>query len=237
ARVSEDPGSGRFQLLRAVDEDRDQTYFLWGLTQAQLRHAHFPLGAMLKPAVRARAVELGLAVAEKPDSHEICFVPGNDYGAFLSAYAAEQHAALPDPEGELVTSDGRVLGAHAGIQHFTVGQRKGLGVAVGKPLYVLQLDPARNRVTVGDGAGLMARSLRASGCSWISGEAPAQPIRVSARIRHRHQPAPAWAEALPGGMLRVDFDESQRAITPGQAVVLSQGEVVLGGAWIDASAR
>ncbi|HVA65063.1 MAG TPA: tRNA 2-thiouridine(34) synthase MnmA [Terriglobales bacterium] len=238
ARVRFNPDSKQYELWRGVDESKDQTFFLWGLTQEQLSRAVFPLGEMCKPAVRARAAALGLAVADKPDSNEICFVPGNDYAAFLEAYAAEQGTALPDTTGDLVTRDGRTVGVHEGIHRFTVGQRKGLGLATqsgagSTALYVINIDAATRRVTVGEEAALHARELAASGCHWISGKPAAGPFRVEARIRNRHVPAPAWAEPLPGQRLRVCFDEPQRAITPGQSVVLYQGEQVLGGAWID----
>ncbi|MGH9487082.1 MAG: tRNA 2-thiouridine(34) synthase MnmA [Terriglobales bacterium] len=236
ARAGYDQASGAYGLWRAVDENKDQTFFLWGLTQEQIAGARFPLGEMRKSEVRARAEAFGLAVAHKPDSHEICFVPGNDYGAFLAAYAAEQGGTEPASAGELVTSDGRSLGHHAGVEHFTVGQRKGLGVATGTPLYVIQLNAAERQVVVGGANELLARRLSASRCNWIAGDGPQGPLRVEARIRHRHTPAAAWAEPGPGQRLRVEFDQPQRAITPGQAVVLYQGTRVLGGGWIDASA-
>jgi tRNA-specific 2-thiouridylase len=236
ARVEYDAGPGAYVLRRAVDDSKDQTFFLWGLTQEQLERARFPLGGLRKQDVRARAAQFGLAVAEKPDSNEICFVPGGDYPAFLAAYANEQSETVPSGNGEVVAGDGRVLGAHGGVHRFTVGQRKGLGIAAGEPLYVIELDAARNRVVVGPETALLARTLTASRAHWIAGAAPAPPVRVEARIRHRHAPAPAWAEPLPGARLRVEFDQPQRAITPGQAVVLYQGDRVLGGAWIDAAA-
>ncbi|HET9785256.1 MAG TPA: tRNA 2-thiouridine(34) synthase MnmA [Terriglobales bacterium] len=237
ARVQHNPESGAFELLRALDTAKDQTFFLWGLNQEQLAAARFPLGGMHKPEVRAQAAALGLAVADKPDSHEICFVPGDNYNDFLSAYAAEQGEAEATREGAMVTSDGRVVGRHQGIEHFTVGQRKGLGLATGNPLYVIQVDAAAGQVMVGPEEELMARELAGSGCNWIAGDAPSGPVRVEARIRHRHTPAAAWAEPLPSHRLRVTFDAPQRAITPGQAVVLYQGEKVIGGAWIDGSRR
>ena len=233
ARVSHNPQTGAHELRRGLDDSKDQTFFLWGLTQEQLSRALFPLGGLTKAAVRARAAGYGLQVADKPDSHEICFVPGNDYTAFLDAYAAEQGAPPPQTTGELVSTDGRVLGTHGGVQHFTVGQRKGLGVTAPNPLYVLQTDAATQRVVVGAESDLMRRELAASACHWIAGAPPAAPIRVTARIRHRHRPAAAWAEPLPNTRLRVTFDAPQRAITPGQSVVLYQDDLVLGGAWID----
>lgn len=238
ARVRHDAASGSYELWRAVDAAKDQTFFLWGLNQEQLAAARFPLGGLHKPEVRAQAAALGLVVAAKPDSHEICFVPGNHYGDFLAAYAAEQGEPEPVSRGgEMVMSDGRVVGRHAGVEHFTVGQRKGLGVATGSPLYVIQVDAAAGQVTVGPKEELLARELDGSGCNWIAGDAPSGAVRVEARIRHRHAPAAAWAEPLPGHRLRVTFDAPQRAITPGQAVVLYQGEKVIGGAWIDGSRR
>ncbi|MGH9484669.1 MAG: tRNA 2-thiouridine(34) synthase MnmA [Terriglobales bacterium] len=233
ARVRYNEEQSAYELVRAVDEAKDQTFFLWGLTQEQLAAARFPLGAMRKPEVRAQAAAFGLSVAEKPDSNEICFVPGNNYAAFLDAYAAEQGESATAQSGELVATDGRVLAHHGGVEHFTVGQRKGLGVASGSPLYVLQVDAAAQRVTVGSDAELRSNHLEASGCNWISGDAPSGPVRVQARIRHRHTPAAAWAEPKPGARVSVVFDEPQRAITPGQSVVLYDGETVLGGAWID----
>ncbi|MGH9475408.1 MAG: tRNA 2-thiouridine(34) synthase MnmA [Terriglobales bacterium] len=232
ARVRQDPSTGKYELLRALDDTKDQTFFLWGLTQEQLAGARFPLGDMRKTEVRAHAAAFGLSVAEKPDSNEICFVPGNDYGAFLKAYATEQGEAPDSTEGELVTSDGRVLAHHGGVEHFTVGQRKGLGIATGEPLYVLQINAVNQRVVVGSAADLLHRCLEATACNWISGDAPSGPARVTARIRHRHAPAAAWAEPRPGHRVHVEFDEPQRAITPGQAVVLYDGERVLGGGWI-----
>lgn len=241
ARVAQ-AADGTFQLRRARDEAKDQTYFLWGLNQEQLRHSAFPLGEMTKPEVRVAAARLGLRVAEKAESYEICFVPGNDYAAFLDAYSADQR--LPAPAaGELVTTTGRVLGRHAGVHHFTVGQRRGLGVATGDPLYVLRVLPDTGQVVVGGEEELYHSSLLATGVNWISGAPPAEAlaagVRVSARIRHRHPPAPARARleaaAEGGSQLRVIFDAPQRAIAPGQAVVLYQEDLVLGGAWIEAA--
>jgi tRNA-specific 2-thiouridylase len=235
ARVQYDASRGCFELLRAMDTAKDQTFFLWGLSQEQLAAARFPLGTMSKPEVRAQAAALGLSVADKPDSHEICFVPGDNYGDFLSAYASEQGETVTASGGEMVMGDGRVVGRHQGVEHFTVGQRKGLGLATGDPLYVIQVRADTQQVVVGSASDLMARRLEASGCNWITGAAPAGAVRVEARIRHRHTPAAAWAEPRPGHRLHVEFDEAQRAITPGQAVVLYQGDNVIGGAWIDSS--
>lgn len=229
ARVRLNPATGRFELLRALDEAKDQTFFLWGLTQEQLAHAEFPLGELLKNEVRRQAHELGLAeVADKPDSHEICFIPDGDTAGFVAAYAGGNASS-----GEVVNREGKVLARHDGVHHFTVGQRKGLGIAAANPLYVLELDAAAQRVVVGGTEELLRDELTASGCNWIAGEPPSNAIRVQARIRHRHRPAAAWAEALPENRLRLRFDEPQRAIAPGQTAVLYAGDLVLGGGWID----
>jgi tRNA-uridine 2-sulfurtransferase len=242
ARCEFDPERNRWLLLRAADRAKDQTYFLFGLTQEQLSRTRFPLGQMTKARVRDLAREHHLALAEKPDSQEICFVPGGDYKRFIDAYLAEQGEQLPDTSGDLVASDGRVLGHHDGVHNFTVGQRKGLGVATGSPLYVININGARGQVTVGDNESLMSRRLLAHNLNWIaidglhgseSAAADATaPVRVHAKIRHRHEPAPAVIENAPNGEVLVTFDEPQRAITPGQAVVFYDGDIVVGGGWI-----
>ena len=226
ARCEFDAGRNRWLLRRAADPAKDQTYFLFGLTQEQLSRTLFPLGHMNKPQVRELAREHHLALAEKPDSQEICFVPGGDYKRFIDAYLDEQGEQLPDTSGELVTTDGKVLGHHEGIHNFTVGQRKGLGVATGSPLYVININGAEGKVTVGGNDDLLSRTLIAHKLNWIavdglhdSGANANTPMRVSAKIRHRHEPAPAVLENAPNGEVRVTFDEPQRAITPGQAVV------------------
>src|SRR5205807_1062271 len=203
-----------------TDRSKDQTYFLFGLTQDQLRRTLFPLGDMTKPQVRELAAKHGLAIAEKPDSQEICFVPGGDYKRFIDAYLAEQGESLPDTSGELVSAGGEVIGRHSGIHNFTVGQRKGLGVATGSPLYVLELRGDRHQVVVGSGDELYSDVLRARDLNWIAVADLPQPIEVEARIRHRHTPAAALVEPIAGsGDVQVTFREPQRAITPGQAVV------------------
>ncbi len=232
ARVEWDPASGRWLLRRAVDETKDQSYFLFGLTQEQLSRTRFPLGAMHKSEVRELARRHGLALAEKPDSQEICFVPGGDYKKFLDAYLEEQGEERPDSTGELVTTDGRVVGRHQGIHQFTVGQRKGLGVATGSPLYVLEVRGESRQVVVGNGEALFSRTLRARQLNWIATDGISAPMRVSAKIRHRHQPSPATVEQVAEDEAVVTFDAAQRAITPGQAVVLYDGDVVVGGGWI-----
>ena len=244
ARCEFSPERNRWLLRRAADPAKDQTYFLFGLTQEQLSRTLFPLGHMNKPQVRELAREHHLALAEKPDSQEICFVPGGDYKRFIDAYLAEQGESLPDTSGELVTTEGRVLGHHEGVHNFTVGQRKGLGVATGSPLYVININGAEGKVTVGGNDDLLSRTLIARDLNWIaidglrdSGADANAPMRVSAKIRHRHEPAPAVIEPAANGEVRVTFDEPQRAITPGQAVVFYDGDVVVGGGWIAEAAR
>jgi tRNA-specific 2-thiouridylase len=232
ARCEFDPARNRWLLRRAADPAKDQTYFLFGLTQEQLRRTLFPLGHMKKPQVRELAREHHLALAEKPDSQEICFVPGGDYKRFIDAYLTEQGEQLPDTSGELVTTDGKVLGHHEGVHNFTVGQRKGLGVATGSPLYVININGAEGKVTVGGNDDLLSRTLIAHKLNWIAIDGLTAPLRVTAKIRHRHEPAPAMLENALNGEVRVTFDEPQRAITPGQAVVFYDGDIVVGGGWI-----
>jgi tRNA-specific 2-thiouridylase len=232
ARVEFDEASGRWLLKRPTDRSKDQTYFLFGLTQEQLSRTLFPLGRMTKPEVRERARKHGLALAEKPDSQEICFVPGGDYKNFLDAYLAEQGDSLPDTAGELVTTDGRVIGEHGGIHNFTVGQRKGLGVATGSPLYVLQIKGDTHQVIVGEQENLYSRTLRTRRINLISIDDLREEMRVSVKIRHRHEPAVATIERIGQDEILVTFDEPQRAITPGQAAVFYDGDVVVGGGWI-----
>jgi tRNA-specific 2-thiouridylase len=232
ARVEHDDRSGRWLLKRASDPSKDQTYFLFGLTQEQLSRTLFPLGEMTKPAVRDLARDHGLALADKPDSQEICFVPGGDYKKFLDAYLADQGEALPDTSGELVTAGGEVVGEHSGIHNFTVGQRKGLGVATGSPLYVIQINGDKRQVVVGGPEELYSRSLRAHRVNLISVDDLHQPLRVRVKIRHRHEAAPANLEQSGPTEVLVTFDEPQRAITPGQAAVFYDGDIVVGGGWI-----
>jgi tRNA-specific 2-thiouridylase len=232
ARVQFDDNRGRWLLNRPADHAKDQTYFLFGLTQEQLSRTLFPLGEMTKPEVRELARKHGLALAEKPDSQEICFVPGGDYKRFLDAYLTEQGDALPDTAGELVTTSGEVIGEHSGIHNFTVGQRKGLGVATGSPLYVIQISGANKQVVVGGEENLYARTLRARRVNLISVDELREPMRVSVKIRHRHEPAAAIVEQVAEDEVLVTFDQPQRAVTPGQAAVFYEGDVVVGGGWI-----
>ncbi len=232
ARVEFDETRGRWLLKRPADLAKDQTYFLFGLTQEQLSRTIFPLGGMTKPEVRELARKHGLALAEKPDSQEICFVPGGDYKRFLDAYLAEQGESLPDTSGELVTADGQVIGEHNGIHNFTIGQRKGLGVATGSPLYVIQIKGDAGQVVVGNSEDLYSRSLRVKRMNLIAVADVLQPMRVAVKIRHRHEPAAATLEKSGDDELVVTFDQPQRAITPGQAAVFYDGDIVVGGGWI-----
>ena len=232
ARNRFDPERGRWILSRPADRSKDQTYFLFGLTQDQLAHTIFPLGEMQKPAVRVMAGEAGLEVAGKPDSQEICFIPGGDYQAFLRAYLDEQDETMPETAGELVASSGEVIGRHTGIHNFTVGQRKGLGLTSANPLYVLAIHPDSHKVTVGAAEELLSREVRVDQLNWISIASLMEPLRVEAKIRHRHEPQPATLSANADGTATAVFDEPQRAITPGQAAIFYQGDEVVGGGWI-----
>jgi tRNA-specific 2-thiouridylase len=228
ARVDIDPDSGLYRLRRAVDQHKDQTYFLFELTQEQLGAVEFPLGEMDKEAVRKQARELGLATADKPESQEICFVPDGDYAKVVGQIRPGQ---LPG-EGEIVDEQGAVLGAHPGIHHFTVGQRRGLGLTAENPLYVTSIDAESNRVVVGQAADLNASGARLERVSWISGVAPERAVQAQVRVRYRHPGAQAKIEARPHGQAVVTFDEPVRAVSPGQAAVFYDGDVVLGGGWI-----
>jgi len=232
ARIRRDPKTGRFQLLRGVDRTKDQAYFLFGLTQEQLAHSEFPLGEMTKQEVRAMARGRHLPVAEKPDSQEICFVPTGSYRQFIDAYLAEQQRPSPSSTGEVVSTDGTVLGEHQGIQNFTVGQRKGLGMAVGEPLYVISLDPAKNHVVVGEDRDLFRSRFQVREVNWICPLAAGDAVEAHVKIRHNHPGAPARVEARTGSEAFVEFTEPQRAITPGQAAVFYDGDEVVGGGWI-----
>jgi tRNA-specific 2-thiouridylase len=224
ARVSRDPDTGRYRLRRARDLRKDQSDFLWPLTQAQLGAARFPVGDLTKDEVRSRARSLGLVTADKPESQEICFVPDDDYRGFLR----RRDPAMFRP-GPVVDRHGRVLGGHTGIANFTIGQRKGLGVVSGRPLYVIDLDAEANRVTVGAAEDLERDRLIATAINFVAGATPAEPLRVEARIRHNHTPAPATVRVTGDRSAEVVFDRPQRAITPGQSVVWYRGDEVVGG--------
>jgi tRNA-uridine 2-sulfurtransferase len=238
ARVDHDATAGRWRLRRGVDTAKDQTYFLFGLTQAQLERALFPLGGFTKPEVRAMARSLDLPVAEKNDSQEICFVPNGDYAAFIDAWFAEHGVSREATAGAIVDTGGRVRGLHSGTHHFTVGQRRGLGIAAPEPLYVIATEPATQRVIVGSNDELLRPALTARAVNWISVAPPAAPCRAEVKIRNKHIAAPATVTPLDGGAaavarVEVRFDEPQRAVTPGQAAVFYSGDVVLGGGWIE----
>lgn len=227
ARITRDE-HGRYHLHRGADNSKDQTYFLFSLTQEQLSRAAFPVGHLGKDVVREHAQRLNLHVTSKPDSQEICFVPDGDYAAFIERRAPE--AARP---GTVVDNDGRVLGTHAGVHRFTIGQRKGLGLSSTEPLYVLEIKPDSAQVVVGGRESLGRAQLTANGVNWVSGAAPADWLRVTAQIRHRHSAAPAKVRRTDEGRIELEFDAPQSAITPGQAVVFYEGDEVLGGGWID----
>jgi tRNA-specific 2-thiouridylase len=232
ARNEYDEQGGRWILKRPADLSKDQTYFLFGLTQEQLSCTLFPLGEMRKPEVREEARRTGLRLFEKPDSQEICFIPGGDYKLFLDAYLEEQGEAIPDTAGELVTRSGEAVGIHDGIHNFTVGQRKGLGIATGSPLYVVEIRGDKRQVVVGGADELLSQTLRAKRLNWIAIDDLREPTRVSVKIRHRHEGAPALVEKVRDDEVLVTFDTPQRAITPGQAAVFYDGDVVVGGGWI-----
>jgi tRNA-uridine 2-sulfurtransferase len=227
ARVERDAGTGRYLLRRGVDASKDQSYFLFSLTQDQLARAVFPVGDRPKDAVREYARLRQLPVADKPDSQEICFIPDNDYASFVS-----KHAPDAARDGVILDERGRIVGRHAGVHRFTVGQRKGLGLSAGAPLYVLELRPAERQVVVGPKASLERTTLTASGVNWIV-DTPADRLRVTAQIRHRHQPAPAIVRSIGDARAQLVFDAPQIAITPGQAVVFYDRDVVVGGGWIE----
>ena len=227
ARVEHD-ASGRWLLKRSADCEKDQSYFLFSLTQDQLARAVFPVGTLTKSDVRVQARRLGLAVAEKPDSQEICFIPDGDYAAFI-----ERKDPAVVRGGAIVDEGGHQLGTHGGVHRFTIGQRKGLGIASTIPLYVLQIDADAGQVMVGPRTALERTRLTASAVNWIAIDAPGDPVRVGAQIRHRHNAAPGVVRALPDGRAEMIFDHPQAAITPGQAVVFYDGEAVVGGGWIE----
>ena len=234
ARITHNPETGRYEMRKSIDAVKDQTYFLFGLKQDQLARTRFPLGGYTKPQVRELARELGIPVAEKPDSQEICFVPNGDYAAFIDAYFREQGVSPRETRGEVVNTDGQVLGEHEGVHHFTVGQRRGLRIAAGEPLYVIATNPAQQQVIVGRNEDLLRAKLTTKETNWISVAPIHAPRRAQVKIRNKHLAANAtiYPTADP---LRIDvhFDEPQRAVTPGQGAVFYSGDLVLGGGWIE----
>lgn len=227
AKIQFSPDTGRYLLRRAGDPGKDQTYFLYSLTQHQLSHTHFPLGELTKEQAREIAQALGFLNARKRDSQDICFIPDGDYFQFMQSYTGKSY-----PQGDFLDSCGKVIGKHNGAVGYTIGQRKGLGLAMGQPVYVTAKDMPRNTVTVGTNDDLMHRTLRATDWNWIPFPSLTEPIRVTAKVRYRHTEQPATVYPEHGGYARVEFDEPQRAITTGQAVVLYDGDLVIGGGTI-----
>jgi tRNA-specific 2-thiouridylase len=226
ARV-EPTRDGRFLLKRSIDPDKDQSYFLFSLTQEQLARAVFPVGMLTKPEVRAEARRLGLTVAHKADSQEICFVPDGDYAAFVESHAGAVRA------GAVVNQRGEQLATHGGVHRFTIGQRKGLGISAQTPLYVLKIDADSGDVTVGPRSALERTTFTASQVNWIGRDPFGEWIAAAAQIRHRHRPASGRVRAIDGRRAEFEFDEPQPAVTPGQAAVFYDGDAVIGGGWID----
>ena len=227
ARIRQDPETGRYLLYKAQDKAKDQTYFLACLSQEQLEHILFPLGELTKAEVRQIAEENGFVTARKHDSQDICFVPDGDYGAFLERYTGKAY-----PQGDYLNLDGQVVGRHQGAVRYTLGQRKGLGIALGAPVYVCRKDMAANTVTVGPSEALFSPALRASDWVWFPFDQLTEPMRITAKTRHSQLEQSATVYPEEGGFARVVFDQPQRAVTPGQAVVLYQGDLVVGGGTI-----
>lgn len=236
ARVEYDEAANRYRLFRGRNHWKDQTYFLWELTQDQLSRAYFPLGEMLKSEVRDIARDAKLNTAEKQESQEICFVPDGKYSEFIDRFLEHEGRETEIPEGgEIVNAAGEKLGEHTGIHRYTVGQRRGLGIAHEKPLYVVQIERARNQIIVGEADELDTIEFTAKGVNWVAFDEPTEPVRALVKVRYRHDPAPATIHALPDAHARIVFDEPQRAITPGQATIFydtATGEEVVGGGWI-----
>jgi tRNA-specific 2-thiouridylase len=232
ARVRHNAETNRWELWRAVDDSKDQSYFLFALTQEQLARTDFPLGEMTKTEVREIARATNLPVAEKPESQEICFVPSGDYVQFIESYLTEQGRTLNEQSGEIVTTEGKVIGRHEGLHRYTIGQRKGLGFAAGRKVYVVAMDRDKNRLVVGEDAELRATKCEVRDVNWIAFDAPQDPVRAEVKIRNRHEPAAATITPIDASSARIVFDEPQRAITAGQAAVFYATEKVLGGGWI-----
>ena len=238
ARVEFDKATNRYRLLRGRDPQKDQSYFLWELTQDQLSRSMFPLGEMSKPDAREAARRNELAVAEKKESQEICFVPDGDYAGFIDRYleAEDQTDRLP-ARGEIVNTSGVAIGEHAGIHHYTIGQRRGIGIADAQPLYVTGIDTTKNQIIAGHQDDLLSDEFTAAGVNWIALDDPSEPVSAEVRVRYRHEAAPATITPLPGNRARIKFDEPQRAIAPGQATVFYRGDEVVGGGWIVKNSR
>jgi len=232
ARIRQAP-DGAYQLLKGLDERKDQSYVLSVLGQAQLARVLFPIGELHKARVREIAAALGLDVASKGESQDLCFLADGDYRRFLREHSPAMLGAQISREGEIRTRDGRVLGKHTGLPNYTIGQRKGLGIASAEPLYVIALDVANNALIVGSQAELGSAQLTAARVNWISGAPPTTPIRAEVKIRYKAQPMPALVTPLPNGRAQVIFDAPVRDITPGQGAVFYQGELCLGGGIIE----
>ncbi|MBI5281404.1 MAG: tRNA 2-thiouridine(34) synthase MnmA [Candidatus Solibacter usitatus] len=234
ARLDFSEATGRWEIRRGRDEAKDQTYFLFGLRQDQLARTLFPLGRMTKPEVRALAAELGVSTAAKSDSQEICFVPNGDYAAFIDGYFEEQRIPRQAARGEIVDTSGKAIGEHDGVHHFTVGQRKGLGIAVGEPLYVISINPVTQQVIVGRNEDLLRSGLMAKDVNWVSIAPITEPRPAQVKIRNKHEAARATLiPCSDSSRVEVVFDTPQRAVTPGQAAVMYDGDLVLGGGWIE----
>lgn len=226
ARVGYDSEKGRYLLRKSVTDRKDQTYALYTLTQEQLAHTLMPIGEYHKERVREMAKELGLSVATKPDSQEICFVEDNDYGRYICENTDQGQQVIP---GNFVDTHGNVLGRHKGIIHYTIGQRKGLGIALGKPMFVVDINPDTNQVVLGDESEVFSRELIAEDLNFISIDALREPLRVGAKIRYSAREGEATLYPMEDGRIRVVFTQPQRAITPGQSVVFYDGDIVVGG--------
>jgi tRNA-specific 2-thiouridylase len=238
ARVEYDEAADRYRLFRGAHHWKDQSYFLWELTQDQLSRAMFPLGELNKEHAREIARDAKLYTAEKQESQEICFVPDGKYSEFIDRYLEHENRSQDLPSsGEIVTTTGDVVGIHTGIHRYTIGQRRGLGIANEKPLYVIQIERAKNRIIVGEEHELEATEFTAKGVNWVAFDEPSEHVRAEVKVRYRHDPAPATIHALPGARARVVFDEPQRAITPGQATIFYRGYEVVGGGWIEKQPR
>ena len=227
AKIQQDPATGRYLLKKATDTAKDQSYFLSCLTQYQLAHTKIPLGDMTKEQVRDIAQALSFLNAKKRDSQDICFIPDGDYRSFMERYTGKYY-----PAGNYLDLDGNVVGTHTGAVGYTIGQRKGLGIALGEPVYVCNKDMAENTVTVGPDSALYSKVLRATDWNWISIPDLTEPLRCKARVRYRHTEQLATVYPEKNGIARVEFDDPQRAITPGQTVVLYNGDTVIGGGTI-----
>jgi len=226
ARINHDDQTGRYQLRKALDLQKDQSYFLFNLTQQQLSRAMFPLGDFTKTEVREYARKHNLPVAEKPESQQLCFLQGEPQGSFIQK-------RIPNlaNQGSMVDTQGNTIASHEGVHHFTIGQRRGLGIAAGTPQYVVGLDPASNVVTIGTNDDLMKRSMKVDRVNWVSTDAPADTIRAAVRIRYKHEESAATLRPSDSGYA-IEFETNQRAITPGQAAVFYQDDLLLGGGWI-----